>query len=177
MQKRLYVLLSLILIMVVAAMTFLFVPPTEDKIIKVKYSQLTKAAQKQVDCLAENIYFESAYEPVDGRVAVALVTMNRVHDPRYPNNICSVVKERVRSICQFSWYCETGKRVRNYKAYLEAREIALHVYANYERLKDLTNGALFYHADYVSVEKIGVRGLVKTVTIGRHIFYKERNRS
>jgi spore germination cell wall hydrolase CwlJ-like protein len=171
MPLRLILIVGLIIASLVIAFT---ATHNTNKIIDVKYSQLTSSAKKQVDCLAENIYFESAHEPYDGRVAVALVTMNRVQDPRYPNDICSVVKQRVKSICQFSWYCEHNKYVRNNRAYNEAEEIALYVYANYENLKDLTKGALFYHADYVSLQKIGVPGLQKTVAIGRHIFYKER---
>jgi spore germination cell wall hydrolase CwlJ-like protein len=165
----------LIALLLILSLVYILKPNfKEEKFINVYYSQLTQTAKKQVDCLAENIYFESGHEPEDGKIAVALVTLNRVQDPRYPNNICSVVKERVRSICQFSWYCESGKYVRNARAYEESKRVALHVYANYEKMKDITHGALFYHADYVSVRKIGVRGLEKTATIGRHIFYKER---
>jgi spore germination cell wall hydrolase CwlJ-like protein len=171
MQKRLYIVLSLLLAAVVIVS---FAKPQKNKIIEIKYTHLTSEAQRQVDCLAENIYHEAAYEPFEGRVAVALVTLNRVNDSRYPNNICSVVKQRVKYTCQFSWYCESGKSVKNLTAYTEAKQIALHVYANYEQLKDLTNGALFYHADYVNPKW---RGLEKTVVIGRHIFYKERNPS
>lgn len=177
MQKRLYLILSLLLatLLVVAVS----VQPAQ-KTLDVKYTQLTNDTQKQIDCLAENIYFEAAYEPTHGRIAVALVTMNRVQDPRYPDTICEVVKQKTRIVsigdkrivCQFSWYCETGKSVRNMKAYMEAKQIALYVYANYENIKDFTNGALFYHADYVNPKW---RGLEKTVVIGRHIFYKERN--
>jgi spore germination cell wall hydrolase CwlJ-like protein len=47
--------------------------------------------------------------------------------------------------------------------------VALHVYANYEMIDDITNGALYYHADYVNP---GWK-LKKTKVIGRHIFYKE----
>jgi spore germination cell wall hydrolase CwlJ-like protein len=181
MQKRLYILLSLLSITLLTSILIVGnVQESKTKIIEIKHSQLTKEAQKQVDCLAENIYFESAYEPFDGRVAVALVTLNRVNDPRYPNNICDVVKQKTRIVsigdkrivCQFSWYCEQGKHIGNIKAYNEANKIALHVYVNYEQLKDLTHGALFYHADYVNPRW---RGLEKTVVIGRHIFYKERN--
>jgi spore germination cell wall hydrolase CwlJ-like protein len=179
MQKRLYIVLSLFL----AAMFIVAYAQTpKSKIIEIKYTQLTKEAQTQIDCLAENIYFESAHEPVDGRIAVALVTLNRVQDARYPSTICEVVKQRTRVVsigdkrivCQFSWYCERNKSVRNLTAYMEAKRIALHVYANYEQLKDLTHGALFYHADYVNPKW---RGLEKTAVIGRHIFYKERNPS
>jgi spore germination cell wall hydrolase CwlJ-like protein len=51
--------------------------------------------------------------------------------------------------------------------------MAIYVYANYEKLKDITHGALFYHADYVNPRW---RGLEVTTKIGRHIFYKERER-
>lgn len=144
--------------------------PYTDKILDIKYSQLTKETQKQIDCLADNIYYEAGFEPEDGKVAVALVTLNRMQDPRYPKDICSVVKQRVKSTCQFSWFCETPKAVAT-KVYERARETAVHVYVNYEQLTDITGGALFYHADYVNPRW----KLERTTTIGRHIFYKERN--
>jgi spore germination cell wall hydrolase CwlJ-like protein len=167
MQKRLYVLVALFLMSSIIFMSSTF---SSEKIIEVQYTQLTKDAKKQVDCLADNIYFEAGHEPENGRVAVALVTMNRVQDPRYPKDICSVVKQKVNYTCQFTWFCEEGKRVSNSQAYKEARRVALFVYANYDKIKDVTHGALFYHADYVNPRW---RGLEKTTVIGRHIFYKE----
>lgn len=167
MRTRLYIIGALFVASMIVAIAPAF---TSDKIINVQYSQLTPAAKKQVDCLAENIYFEAGHEPTEGKKAVALVTMNRVQDPRYPKDICSVVKQKVNYTCQFSWYCEGNKNVRNYYAYDEAKRIALLVYANYENLKDITQGALYYHADYVNPRW----KLEKTVVIGRHIFYKEK---
>ena len=52
-----------------------------------------------VDCLARNIYFESANQSQLGKLAVGLVVMNRVRSDRYPNTICGVVNQRN----QFSW--------------------------------------------------------------------------
>lgn len=143
----------------------------DDIILDVQYNQLTKDAKKQVDCLADNIYHEAGYEPHQGKLAVALVTMNRVSDPRYPKDICSVVKQKTNYVCQFTWFCENKQTNRQKAAYEDSREVALHVYANYERIKDFTKGALFYHADYVNPRW---QGLVKTTTVGRHIFYKEK---
>ena len=167
MQKRLYVLVTLFLISSIVFMSATF---SSEKIIEIEYNQLTKDAKKQVDCLADNIYFEAGHEPERGRIAVALVTMNRLQDPRYPKDICSVVKQKVNYTCQFTWFCEEGKRVSNSHAYREARRVALFVYANHDKIKDVTYGALFYHADYVNPKW---RGLEKTTIIGRHIFYKE----
>jgi N-acetylmuramoyl-L-alanine amidase len=168
MRIRLYTLLILFLIS-----SFIFVSASfsTDRIIDVRYEQLTKDAKKQIDCLADNIYHEAGYEPDQGKVAVALVTMNRVQDPRYPKDICSVVKQKVNYTCQFTWFCQDKYTNRQKTAYEESRDIALHVYANYEKIKDFTNGALFYHADYVNPHW---RGLERTTVIGRHIFYKEK---
>jgi len=142
----------------------------EEKILKIKYNQLTTDARKQVDCLAENIYYEAGYEPKDGQYAVAMVTMNRVLDPRFPKDICSVVKQKVNSTCQFTWFCDgSSKRIPNPEIYKKNLEIALLVYVNYETLQDNTNGAKFYHADYVNPRW----KLEKTTKIGRHIFYKD----
>ena len=44
-------------------------------------------------CLALNIYHEARDQPFIGQVAVAQVVMNRVHDDRYPNTVCEVVKQ------------------------------------------------------------------------------------
>ena len=136
--------------------------------LDVTYNQLTKETQKQVDCLADNIYHEAGFEPNDGKVAVALVTLNRMQDPRFPKDICGVVKQRTTSVCQFSWFCNKVS-IKNKDAYEDAKEVAVYVYANYENLKDITKGALYYHADYVNPRW----KLEKTTVIGRHIFYKE----
>ena len=170
MRKRLYLILTILLMSSLVVVSSHF---TNNRIIDVHYSQLTKEAQRQVDCLADNIYHEAGYEPDDGKKAVALVTLNRVQDERFGKDICSVVKQKVNSTCQFTWFCEGKQTPRSKNAYEEAREVALFVYANYEHLRDITNGALYYHADYV---KPNWRNLERTVVIGRHIFYKEKTR-
>ena len=49
-------------------------------------------ANSDIHCLAENIYFEARGESTAGKMAVALVTLNRVMDERFPDTICGVVK-------------------------------------------------------------------------------------
>ena len=46
-----------------------------------------------VMCLALNVYHEAKNQSTIGQIAVAQVTMNRVYDERYPNNVCDVVKQ------------------------------------------------------------------------------------
>jgi len=169
MRKRLVVLATFLLASIWSVVSSAYPNDSNINNVNVQYTQLTKEARKQVDCLADNIYYEAGHEPMQGRFAVAMVTMNRTQDPRFPKDICSVVKQRVKSTCQFSWYCEK-KRLANRDVYEQAREVAVMVYANYEKIHDMTKGALYYHADYVNPRW----KLVKTTKIGRHIFYKEK---
>jgi len=168
MHKRLYSLAVIFLISVSICFSTAY---SDDKIIDVSYSQLTPEAKKQVDCLADNIYHEAGYEPEAGMRAVAFVTLNRTQDRRFPKDICGVVKQKTNETCQFTWYCEGKNVIRSNVVYNQAREVALLMYANYEKMKDITQGALYYHADYVHPKW----KLDKTTQIGRHIFYKERD--
>lgn len=147
----------------------------EDAIVSVSYADLEKHQQKQVDCLAQNIYHEARSETQKGKEAVAFVTLNRTQNDKFPKDVCGVVKQKSfwqgLTVCQFSWFCTQAKIDRNSDSYKEALEIALYVYSNYTRLSDVTKGALFYHADYINP---GWRGLVKTTKIGRHVFYNYR---
>lgn len=148
---------------------------------KAYFNNLTADVKKQIVCLAENIYFEAAYEPYKGKIAVAFVTLNRVNSKHFENTICDVVKEKRGKVCQFSWYCEEKPKAMSYgnvltnsnsSLYNDITRIAIYVYANYDRLEDPTKGALFYHADYVNP---GWRNMEKTATIGRHIFYTRKD--
>ena len=51
-------------------------------------------SDRDVDCLARNIFYEAGSEPTEGKVAVGMVTINRAQDPRYPQNICGVVRQK-----------------------------------------------------------------------------------
>lgn len=146
--------------------------------IEISYEDLTPQAQTQVSCLANNVYFEAGNQSLDGKKAVALVTMNRVSSKKFPSTICGVVKQKTRSICQFSWWCDSKmkkdytRRDVDVETFQQSEIVALEVYMNYHTMEDITDGALFYHADYVAFEKLGLRKLVRTVKIGRHIFYR-----
>lgn len=143
----------------------------------IDFSDLTPSAKKEVECLADNIYFESAYEPRAGQIAVGMVTMNRVKRG-FDDSVCGVVKQKTNATCQFSWWCDAKSKMtalykdryfndRQREVYQEAQDVAVYVYMNHDSMKDNTKGALYYHADYVNPQW----KLKKTVTIGRHIFY------
>jgi len=136
-----------------------------------------KTREKQLDCLAINIYREAGYEPFEGKVAVAQVVMNRVKAGGFGNDICGVVYQKNiimdKVVCQFSWYCDSSHKNRpiNKDAYNESYEVAKKVLLEDFKLSVLKD-ALYYHANYVNprwnLEKIG--------TIGNHIFYKPKEK-
>ncbi len=124
-----------------------------------------------LNCLAMNIYWEARSESLDGQLAVAAVTMNRVQSKRFPDNVCDVVhqggEDRLHR-CQFSWWCD-GKsdRPREMTAWESARGLA-HVSLSNEA-PDPTNGATHYHASYV--QPGWSRQLQLAAVIGEHNFY------
>ena len=121
-----------------------------------------------VMCLAMNIYHEARSEPFEGKLAVAHVTMNRVKSPKFPNDVCSVVWQD----SQFSW-TNDGKsdKMKEKKHRREALLIAsLFLQKHAWNKNDLTQGATFYHANYV--EPFWSKKFEVTTIIGNHIFYK-----
>jgi len=128
--------------------------------------------QKQLDCLARNIYHEAGYEPFEGKVAVAQVTINRAESGQFPSDICQVVYQKnvvyEKVLCQFSWYCEgpSAKKPMNGPVYTESMEVAKKVLLEGFRLPSVKN-ALYFHGDYIN-PKWGKQPVAK---IGRHIFY------
>ena len=141
---------------------------------RVEVSQVTaQVRQKQLDCLARNIYHEAGYEPFEGKVAVAQVTINRAESGAFPSDICQVVYQKnvvyEKVLCQFSWYCDSAslKKPMNGAIYTESMEVAKKVLLEGFRI-DSVKQALYYHADYVNPKW----GREKVAKIGRHIFYR-----
>ena len=130
---------------------------------------------RQLACLTKNIYWESASEPFEGKVAVAQVTINRAESGRFANDICGVVHQRNivqgREVCQFSWMCDGSSRIRPvYPAYWkESEEVAKKVLLEGFRLPGLKT-ALYFHADYLPIQW----SKPQVAKIGRHIFYSEK---
>ena len=147
-----------------------------------------------VRCLALNMYHEARSQGTAGLFAVSAVVLNRVNDKRFPNSVCEVVyqgptreswKTRqhkdlpdykrqyypVKNKCQFSWYCD-GKNdtPHNKKKYKELLDLSSLILYNELSFVDITDGALFYHADYVTPGWAKTKH--KTVEVEDHIFYR-----
>ncbi len=139
-------------------------------------SEVTASVRdRQLQCLAQNIYYEAGYEPFEGKAAVAQVTLNRVESGKFPGDICKVVYQKNvvydKVLCQFSWYCEgkAGVKPKNNVAYEQSMEAAKKVLLEGFRLPSLHN-AIYYHADYVNPGWNKER----VAKIGRHIFYSDK---
>ena len=115
------------------------------------------------DCLAKNVYYEAGVEPLDGKYAVAQVTVNRLSSKRWGNSICKVVHAKA----QFSWTLRKHHEKPRGAAWEASRRVAADVLAG-KRVKPLLT-AQHYHADYVR-PKWAV-AVAKIQQVGHHIFY------
>ena len=97
------------------------------------------AHAKELTCLAENIYHESRGEPVEGQLAVAHVTLNRVAHPAFPDTICAVVRQPG----QFEWVAASPP-IREPRAWKRSQWLALQALELYTHGIDESNGALFF---------------------------------
>jgi len=99
--------------------------------------------------------------------------MNRSRDARFPRRICYVAYQHVGSIpggCEFSWTCDAlTDEPKNAAAWQHSFRVARRVYSG--RSNDPTDGAIWYHADYVEPEWASGLGLPQR--IGRHLFYRD----
>lgn len=141
-------------------------------------STASAGLEKEIECLARNIYFEARGESFIGKMAVAQVSINRSKDQRFPNTICSVVKQTTnkngRVVCQFSWYCTNKRYVKippDSRQYLESEAIARLVLVMGIRIPSF-NDALYFHAKHVNPNW----GKTHVATVGNHIFYADNRR-
>lgn len=130
----------------------------------------TKSSKIDEYWLALNLYYEAGYEPRIGKIAVGIVTLNRVNDPRYPKTIKAVVTEDK----QFSWYNDRIVKTppANNAMWQDCLEIARMLLtrgADNDMIKML-EGATHYHATYVN--PAWAKTKTKVVQIGQHIFYR-----
>jgi len=155
-----------------------FSDTTEPEVIEAK-----PVDQKQLKCLAENIYFEAKGESLNGQAAVARIVMNRIthgfastpcnviHQFTYVTKINEETLDTYRvKMCQFSWVCEGKPKPNpNDPKYIKALDIAHDVLA-YDAYEDvLPRTALFFHN--LTVDPLWPYKQV--AKIGNHIFYSK----
>lgn len=167
----------------------------------ISFKQFTS---KDHECLAKNIFYEAANEPLEGKVAVGIVTLNRSRNDRFPSSICGVVNqktvfERIRTVsrqvktmfgtkeekeqvkvktavCQFSWTCERNIKLRKEdERWQESQRIARELLeGGYEGYQVKYQDAMYFHATRIKPSWASQKRRVER--IGGHIFYAEKNR-
>jgi spore germination cell wall hydrolase CwlJ-like protein len=125
----------------------------------------TQTGDREMECLANAVYFEARSEPIEGQLAVAEVVLNRASSGRYPTDLCAVITQKA----QFS-FIQRGRfprADRGSEAWRKA--VAIASIARQKLAGNLPSSVLWYHATYVS-PSWGKR-LTRQTQIGLHIFY------
>lgn len=152
-------------------------------------SNFAYSSQKsELNCLALNIYHEARSSNLADQAAVVDVVFNRVRSSKYPNTICSVVKQAklskwhlqntgkkvpIKHMCQFSWFCD-GKsdEPTEEDAWEQANILAIQVYKD-RQYRGISEGAIMYHTRYV--KPYWAKHYQFVGTIGQHKYYRTKN--
>ena len=121
---------------------------------------------RELQCLAQAVYFESRGEPLPGQLAVAQVVVNRAESALFPDDYCGVVTQRA----QFSFV--KGGRIPSpdtgSTAWQRAHAIAR--IAHRELWESEAGDALYFHAAHVRPR--WASRMAHRASISRHVFYR-----
>jgi N-acetylmuramoyl-L-alanine amidase len=121
--------------------------------------------QEEVGCLARNIYHEARGESLEGQIAVAHVTLNRVGE--FAGSVCGVVYQR----SQFSWTIGGEKAIRDERAFQIATTVAINAMTGRDG-GDPTHGAAYYYA-FHQVTPSWAAHMNVTAEVGNHLFLRD----
>jgi spore germination cell wall hydrolase CwlJ-like protein len=137
---------------------------TKDSVAKTRAISPT-----ELQCMAENIYFEAGSQSLAGKLAVGHVVLNRMRKPNYPNTACGVVNHKIGNTCMFSWKCEGTKEIRNAGTWKQSQQVAYDLLSRDRKdLIDITEGATHFHNKTVRPGW----NLRRVAEIDDHYFYK-----
>ena len=170
----------------VIAAVWMMTAPTE--------AAATVIDQREVTCLARNIYFETRDQSVTSQSAVAMVTLNRVRDTTEPDvaaafgsprpvpasfggraagPVCRVIYQQA----QFSWTATSKGRAHRMEQAADfdpaawTRAVTIAALALTGHLDDPTQGArYFYSHDELRRPPSWTAGMVETAQHGDHTF-------
>lgn len=141
-----------------------------------RIEQLKIHNKMELQWLARNIYFEARSEDMQGKLAVACATLNRVLDRRWPSTIQGVVTERK----QFSWYNNYQvPAIKDIVAWKDSKTMAFLCITLYNSMAAsgkknfdmITKGADHYHTDYIKKPNWAYK-MKFVAKYGKHLFYK-----
>lgn len=114
-------------------------------------------------CMALAIYMEARGEPIETKVAVAAVTLNRTKHKDYPSTVCDVVNQRG----QYTW--KKKVKIKEPKAYRESKRIA-YLYLSNKLYNPVGNRIYFNHRSLGKKYKTAYRP-IKPNRKSKLIFY------
>jgi len=125
-------------------------------------------------CMSLNLYFEARGEEVQGQIAVAEVTLNRVASPAFPDDICGVVLQENENGCAYSWWCDgLSDKMSEGNSMKRAKAIAELMILEGEYISVVGKEATHYHATTID-PPYWAKEMEETARVGNHVFYKER---
>ena len=125
-------------------------------------------------CMSLNLYFEARGEEVQGQIAVAEVTLNRVASPAVPDDICGVVLQENENGCAYSWWCDgLSDKMSEGNSMKRAKAIAELMILEGEYISVVGKEATHYHATTID-PPYWAKEMEETARVGNHVFYKER---
>ncbi len=144
---------------------------------KPKKVKATPTPNNDLNCMAENIYYEAGVEGYTGKLAVGQVVLNRVRAKQWAETPCKVIWQGSMSpnstACQFSWTCQADLPPINKNSLAWTQSVAAATELLTSRVfYDYTDGATHYHANYVNPSWSQSNKLERTTKIDNHIFYK-----
>ena len=119
---------------------------------------------RDAECLAASVYFESKGEPLEGQLAVAEVVINRSKSGRFPASICKVVFQKG----QFHFVRGGGFPPINRKGHQWREAVAIAQIAMNDEWDSRASKALYFHARRVSPNW----GKTRVAQLGNHVFYR-----
>ena len=128
--------------------------------------------ERELDCLANNIYFESRNQSDFGQLAIGLVTLTRVQQNRWSDSVCDVV----HAPKQFTWTWD-GKQKRasnqiDHQRYLDSLYMASRIlYGDFDNLLPMFN-ADHYHT--TKVRPSWAKKMERLAVIEDHIFLVDK---
>lgn len=136
--------------------------------VKDRTPQQVAVSYQDWQCMAMNLFFEARGEGEAGMIAVGQVTLNRVGSTKFRRDVCSVVQEKHKGVCHFTWVCDrTIHKIKDKKMWQTSEAIAFKLLT--DRQKDQTHAADHYHATYV--KPYWASSCNRTAQIKNHVFY------
>lgn len=138
-----------------------------EKVVLYKSKEKLNVSDKDLQCLAKNIFHEAGIEGRTGKVAVAQVTLNRLKSKRWGSSLCSVVHAKA----QFSWTLSKKLVAKKPSGQLwEESLVVANQFVKGHRIQGLETSG-FYHTDYIKKPN-WAKGKTVALVVGQHIFYK-----